>query len=85
MWTAKDNGNDISWGNAVKYCQNLRLAEFSDWRLPLKIDPNFPDAYDWLGVAHEQARGMARCSNFRPVPLESSYRAAIVRGGVDPG
>lgn len=30
MWTAKDNGNDISWDNAVKYCQNLSLAGYSD-------------------------------------------------------
>jgi len=34
MWTAKDNGNDIKWGNAMKYCQNLSLAGYSDWRLP---------------------------------------------------
>ena len=26
MWTTQDNGRDISWGNAVNYCQNL-LAE----------------------------------------------------------
>ena len=34
MWTAKDNGSDISWSNAVKYCQNLNSAGYSDWRLP---------------------------------------------------
>src|ERR1700733_429580 len=34
MWTAKDNGNDITWGKAMKYCQNLTLAGYSDWRLP---------------------------------------------------
>jgi len=26
MWAAKDNGTDITWGNAMKYCQNLGLA-----------------------------------------------------------
>jgi hypothetical protein len=33
MWAAKDNGKDVSWKNAVKYCRNLRLAGYSDWRL----------------------------------------------------
>jgi hypothetical protein len=33
MWTAKDNGKDVSWKTAMKYCRNLRLAGYSDWRL----------------------------------------------------
>jgi hypothetical protein len=34
IWAAKDSGKDFSWKGAVKYCQKLRLAGFSDWRLP---------------------------------------------------
>jgi hypothetical protein len=33
MWAAKDNGKDVSWKGAVKYCRVLRLAGFSNWRL----------------------------------------------------
>jgi hypothetical protein len=33
MWAAKDNGKDVKWKNAVKYCRDLRLAGYSDWRL----------------------------------------------------
>ena len=33
MWTAKDNGKDVSWKNAVSYCHDLRLEGYSDWRL----------------------------------------------------
>jgi len=33
MWVGKDNGRDVSWKGAVKYCRNLRLAGYSDWRL----------------------------------------------------
>lgn len=33
-WLARDNGKDVSWKSATKYCHNLRLAGFSDWRLP---------------------------------------------------
>lgn len=34
MWTGKDNGNDTSYYKAMKYCHKLRLAGYSDWRLP---------------------------------------------------
>jgi hypothetical protein len=33
MWAGKDNGKGVSWKKAVKYCGNLRLAGYSDWRL----------------------------------------------------
>ena len=34
MWAAKDNGKDLTWHKAVKYCRDLRLDDHSDWRLP---------------------------------------------------
>ena len=33
MWAGRDNGRDVSWKGAVKYCGDLRLAGYSDWRL----------------------------------------------------
>lgn len=33
MWAGKDNGKDVSWNKAMKYCLDLRLAGYSDWRL----------------------------------------------------
>jgi hypothetical protein len=32
-WVGKDNGKDVSWHNAIRYCRNLHLAGYSDWRL----------------------------------------------------
>lgn len=49
MWTAKDNGNDITWGKAMKYCQHLSLAGYSDWRLP-SVD-ELQAIYDGSGFA----------------------------------
>jgi sugar lactone lactonase YvrE len=34
MWAGRDNDKDVSWKNAAKYCRDLRLAGYSDWRLP---------------------------------------------------
>ena len=44
MWTTQDNGNAVTWPQAGNYCANLRLASFSDWRLPT-ID-ELADLYD---------------------------------------
>ena len=33
MWAGKDNGRDVSWHKAMKYCSDLRLGGYSDWRL----------------------------------------------------
>ena len=34
MWAAKDNGRDVNWRRALKYCLDLRVAGYADWRLP---------------------------------------------------
>ncbi|MFZ1940591.1 MAG: DUF1566 domain-containing protein [Terracidiphilus sp.] len=33
MWAWRDNGKRVSWHRAMKYCRDLRLAGYSDWRL----------------------------------------------------
>jgi hypothetical protein len=32
-WATKDNGKDVSWKGAAKYCRTLRLGGYADWRL----------------------------------------------------
>ncbi len=34
MWSAKDNGKDVSWKGAIKYCRNSTLAGLTAWRMP---------------------------------------------------
>lgn len=34
MWVARDNGNDINWQDAKRYCENYRGGGYSDWRMP---------------------------------------------------
>ena len=49
MWTAKDNGKDLNWKQAMRYCRDLRLAGYSDWSLPT-ID-QLQGIYDGSGFA----------------------------------
>jgi len=34
MWAAKDNGSDINWYDAKKYCESYRGGGYIDWRMP---------------------------------------------------
>jgi len=34
MWATYDNGFDIDWYTANKYCENYKLGGFNDWRMP---------------------------------------------------
>jgi hypothetical protein len=34
LWAAKDNGSNINWENAKRYCDNYRGGGYSDWRMP---------------------------------------------------
>ncbi|MDM8514941.1 DUF1566 domain-containing protein [Desulfobacterales bacterium HSG16] len=45
MWAEKDNGKDIKWKDAKRYCESYRGGEHSDWRLPTL------DELEWLYVA----------------------------------
>ena len=34
MWASKDNGEDINWQDAKRYCENYRGGGHTDWRMP---------------------------------------------------
>ncbi|MDI6688543.1 MAG: DUF1566 domain-containing protein [Desulfobacterales bacterium] len=34
MWAARDNGEDITWHDAKRYCDNYRGGGYTDWRMP---------------------------------------------------
>ena len=34
MWAAKDNGYNITWPDAQRYCENYRGGGYTDWRMP---------------------------------------------------
>jgi hypothetical protein len=34
MWASKDNGSDIDFQDAKRYCENYRGGNYTDWRMP---------------------------------------------------
>ena len=58
MWAGKDNGKDVSWKGAMKYCRNLRLAGYSDWRLPnmAELQPIYDKTANAPGLSGPQKK-----------------------------
>ena len=58
MWTARDNGKNVSWKRAGKYCRDLRLAGYSDWKLPsmAELQGIFDKTVEVPGLAGDQKK-----------------------------
>ncbi len=52
MWVGKDNGKDVNFKSAVKYCRDLHLAGYSDWRLAnmFELQPLYDKGVDSPGL-----------------------------------
>jgi hypothetical protein len=59
IWAGKDNGKDVSWKNAMKYCRDLRLAGYSDWRLAnmAELQPIYDPSTTAPGLAGPRVQG----------------------------
>jgi hypothetical protein len=86
MWAAKDNGKDVSWKAAMKYCQKLQLAGYSDWRLATL--PELAQIYD----PKADAPGLAGPHDNTPVTWHvkgnvflTGYQWTRIRRGDDRG
>jgi Protein of unknown function (DUF1566) len=54
MWAGKDNfGRDVNWVQALKYCLDLRLGGYADWRLPTirELEGIYDKSANALGLA----------------------------------
>jgi len=73
MWTLDDNGADITWKEAVEYCQALRKGGFADWRLPsieelnalydarsTRSTPPIPETLNWFSWGDGKSRSLAQ-------------------------
>jgi len=55
MWATKDNGYDINWYDAKRYCNNYRGGGYTDWRLPTQ---------DELAGLSDVRKHRTSCDNF---------------------
>jgi hypothetical protein len=75
MWTGRDNGKDISWKHAIKYCRDLRLAGYSDWRLPnmAELQPIYDRTANAPGLAGPRKK---------PRPFSSHVKGNLFLTGI---
>lgn len=57
MWQKSDSNETHDVHEAIEYCENLKLAGYSDWRLPTK----------------DELKTLVECSNGAPTPLQDPY------------
>lgn len=60
FWTQSDNGADISWGDASRYCSGMGRA----WRLPNTYELHSPDLQGIYGTGRGVSPqcGFSRCN-----------------------
>ena len=91
MWQKTYPASTYSWKNALKYCEDLTYAGYSDWRLPNKNElssllnydktekpySDFPDMPSSNAIFFSSSNGI--------VGLHLAWRVAFVIGDVDGG
>jgi hypothetical protein len=63
MWAAGDNGKDITWEEAKRYCESCKRAGYTDWRMP---------TLDELKMLYETGEAY-------PLECDPSYSVKITR------
>lgn len=76
MWAAKDNGKDIDWSNAKRYCENLTLGGHRDWRLPT-IDELESLHKEKAAIFLAEKKGIIRLTNCCPWSSETKWGVSV--------
>ncbi len=67
MWAAKDNGANINWADAKKYCENYRGGGYADWRMPTA----------------EELIGLYDANKSRPLACNKAYSIHVATDLID--
>jgi hypothetical protein len=54
MWQKGDNGKEVTFEEAEKYCKTLRLGGYSDWRLPNPDERDTAVVIELMGRIHSR-------------------------------
>ena len=74
MWEPQDNGTPVTWRAADRYCRDLRVAGFSDWRLAT-ID-------ELATLVNTPETGLNHAGDSETVAIRLSNSGPYVRGGL---
>lgn len=97
MWAKRDNGSNVNWNAARKYCASLTLGGSSGWKLPeidelqQSYDTNSTRTFTWLGKLfqyHIKGRIELTGQEWSNTPMSAADKereAALMKqfGGVD--
>ncbi len=93
MWQKGDNGKEVTFEEAQKYCKNLRLGNHADWRLPepeerdtavviqLLMPKHSRDAYAYFDLYWSSDPTVLLPFNYHPAQGGSVSRAYPAREG----
>jgi hypothetical protein len=70
IWQREDDGNPRTWSEAINYCDNLNLSDYSDWRLPAKKE--------LMSIVNYGTYGPAIDSTYFPNTNSSLYWSSTV-------
>ena len=54
MWQKGDNGKEVTFEEAQKYCKTLRLGGYADWRLPNPEEPDTAVVVELMTALHSR-------------------------------
>jgi len=80
MWQKGDNGKEVTFEDAHKYCKALRLGGYTDWRLPNPDEPDTAVAVELMMRIHSRdayARFDLFWSSDPKVLLPFNYRPSL--------
>jgi len=64
MWASEDNGYDIKWKDAKRYCENYRGGGYTDWRMPTIDELAGLYDYEFAGLYDESESYQIKQRNY---------------------
>jgi hypothetical protein len=93
MWQKGDNGSEVTFGEAQKYCEKLRVGGYTDWRLPkpderdtavvieLMMRRHSRDVYAYFDLYWSSDPTVVLAFNYRPAQGKEVSRVYFAREG----